>query len=150
MAGKRDQIGTYVTLRKNYREDISAAEAAADVVNPAIPEIDTRAVQVNPSSDDRNIHGKDARLFLSVLLSSGISGATVQTWMFADIESVPGGATSSSSSLSPSEGWVLVQSDDLTSSKLVKVLDVPPARYKVLVTSITGVGTINILSQYAG
>lgn len=150
MAGKRqDCHGTYVTRRRNYRIGIEAADSATDVNLPTIPEVDTRTVAVNPTAPDGNMHGTDARIFLAVLLSSGVTGATVQLWLMADVEEVSP-ESSSSSSLSPSESWVLVQSNDVTSSALVKVLDIPPGRYKALVTSITGSGSVNLLVQYAG
>ena len=151
MAGKRQEnIGTYVTRCRNYRVGISTVDFVVDVEAPTVPELDTRDVPVNPTSTDRNIYGKDARIFFSVLLSSGISAATVQVWMSAEVEAVGNEQTSSSSSISPSEGWVWVQTTDITTSSLVKVLDVPPGRYKALVTSLTGDGTVNILVQYAG
>lgn len=138
MPGNRHEYrGAYVTPRVLYREikAVDTDPAASD-----IPEID------NGDSDE----GKDARFFISVLLLDGITAATVQLWMKADqaVRS-PFVDSSSSSSVSDVEKWVLVKSEDLTDSQLVVATNIPPGVYKVLVTSITGAGTVRLLEQHA-
>jgi hypothetical protein len=147
MPGKRIEYGGFVTHRTSYRENIAAADSSGPT-DPTIPVLDTRSVTLGPSNIDVNHQGMDARIFAACILN-GITAATIQVWLKGELDTFPP-ESSSSSSLGSGDDWVLAQSTNITGSTLVKVLDIPPGLYKILVSSVTGSGEITIRTQHAG
>ncbi len=147
--GKRPvEQGTYITTRALYRDAIAQTES--DVTSTGIPIIDTRPgpngflIPAGQANTDVNMYGKDARINLSVF-PSDLTNCTLQLWLDSDLTAprLLTAADQSSSSYSepnlPTTGsWVLVAARTFTVPALWVITDIPPGKYRVLLTAWTG------------
>lgn len=150
MPGARDPRGGFVTNRVLYRANIVGVDTlGAD--DPTIPILDTRDVLVGPHNSEHNNHGGDARIFAAVLMCNVLE-AHIGIWMKAETD--PAGSSSqtvsSSSSVTECSDWVMVSETVITTSYLIRELNIPPGQYKIIVSYMDGNGSIEIRTQYAG
>jgi hypothetical protein len=157
MAGNRaSENGDFVTPRKVYRAEVAIADSD-DPTSGAIPILDTRFKDQNYGVVTHSFYGRNAQIDAAVFLRKGASGATLKLYLLAEIElqeAKPAADLSSSSSSSSSSGgeteWVLVETKTLSASSLWVIQNIPPGRYKILVTSITGRGgEVEVRTQHA-
>ena len=167
MPGKRaTEQADFVTPRVVYRDGIDTIDT--DVLDTTIPILDTNlppSIVVGLGQADVNQYGRNAQIDLAILLGSatgssssgGSFSVTLELWLKAEIEgerlrSKDSLSPSSSSSSSPrplpaTEDWVFVATQTFTRSTLWVVKDIPPGKYKVLATAVSGRTTI--LEQHA-
>ena len=112
---------TYITERVELRSVV------AFETDPSIIPAD----ELVTLSEDR--HGYNGRIFIPTELTAGISKATVKLYL-----DVIGDGTV----------WVLVDSSEITVSTLIQVEDLPPGNYAVLLTALTGAGTVTFYEQH--
>jgi hypothetical protein len=158
MAGNRSsENGDFVTPRKVYRSEVSPADTD-DPASGAVPILDTRFKDQNYGQTTMSFYGRNAQIDAAVFLRRGASAATLKLYLLADVElqeAKPAAeAPSSSSSSSSSSGggeteWVLVETKSVSANVLWVIQNIPPGRYKILVTSITGNGEVEIRTQHA-
>jgi hypothetical protein len=95
-------------------------------------------------------YGRNAQLDLSVLVQ-GFTSVTLELWLKGEVEQ----AELSSSpppaplTLPATEDWVKVETKVLTASGLWIVKDIPPGKYKILLTAVAGAGNVHIREQHA-
>lgn len=156
MAGNRAlEAGDYITPRFIYRLDV--ATEADDPDSGAIEVLDTRlkARNYNPGDEVFSNYGRNAQINVAAFLRGGASAATLKLYVKAEVElqqartaeSLSSSSSSSSSGPSGTE-WVLVETKALTVNELWVIKDIPPGKYKILATSVTG-GTVELRTQWA-
>jgi hypothetical protein len=155
MAGNRaSENGDFVTPRKVYRAEVAPADSD-DPTSGAVPILDTRYKDQNYGVTTMAFYGRNAQIDAAVFLRKGASAATLKLYLLAEVElqeARPAVDPSSSSSSSSSGGemeWVLVETKSVSVSLLWVIQNIPPGRYKILVTSITGGGEVEIRTQHA-
>jgi len=153
MAGNRaSENGDFVTPRKVYRE-VSVADAD-DPTSGAVPILDTRFKDMNYSVVTHSFYGRNAQIDVAAFLRNGASGATLKLYLLAEVElqearpAVDPSSSSSSSSGGETE-WVLVETKTVSNNLLWVIQNIPPGRYKILVTSLTGGGEVELRTQHA-
>jgi hypothetical protein len=155
MAGNRaSENGDFVTPRKVYRSEVAAADSD-DPTSGAVPILDTRFKDMNYNVVTHSFYGRNAQIDAAVFLRKGASAATLKLYLLAEVElqeARPATDPSSSSSSSSSSGgeteWVLVETKSVSANLLWVIQNIPPGRYKILVTSLTG-GEVEIRTQHA-
>lgn len=138
-AGKKDVVGTYLTVRRTYR-DVTSADTDIDAIDEVI---DTRVDQ-----DGKPVTtGANSLLALFVLLG-GPTAATIHVYAKAtDEEAAESG---SSSSPSGTAEWAFNVEKTVDTKNLMTALwPLPAGIYKVMVTSITGSGTVTIRESHS-
>jgi hypothetical protein len=152
MAGNRSsENGDFVTPRKLYRSGV--VQEADDPTSGAVPILDTRYKDQNYDQNVHAFYGRNAQISVAAFLRDSATAATLKLYMLADVEiseaRSPAEASSSSSSSSSGETeWVLVETKSITENLLWVIKDIPPAQYKILVTSLTG-GTVEMRTSHA-
>lgn len=162
MPGRRAmEGGTFITPRAPYRESITALDPSVEDVS--IPILDTSKSPnsvVGLGQSDWAQYGHNGQLDLALIVG-GFSSVTVQLWLLAEIEqrelqppasdssSSSSATSSSSSSFSPTGEWVYVGDKTVDKSTLWIVKDVPPGKYKVRVSAVSGSGSIQIRESHA-
>lgn len=149
--GKRPvEQGTYITLRGLYRNNLTALDT--DVTSQNIPILDTRPgpngflVPAGQAQSDVNQYGHDARINVSVF-PANLTSCTLSLYLDSDltVQRLLTAESSSSSSYGepnlPTTGsWVLVASKLFTVPSLWVITDIPPGKYKILLTAWVGEG----------
>lgn len=130
MPGKTENANSYSYMTAlALLRTLSAADTATQVGIEAVAE----EVDLSVDENSENISvGRENRLVLGVLLPAGISAADVKVYVdMAD-------------SLSVSNKWALVHAETIAFSTQIVLDDIYPGVVKVLITSITGAGTVEI------
>lgn len=156
MPGKRSvEQASFVTPRALYRNNVVAGGETDPTLN-TIPILDTRVgpnASIQPAGSpqsDVNNYGKDARINLSILVS-GFTSVTLQLWLKSEIEAV----ALSNAPLTPptlpvgTQEWMQVASKTVNTSTLWTITDIPPGKYKVLVSAAVGAGFVTLEEQHA-
>lgn len=130
MPGKSEDSSSYSYMSAlALLRSLSAADTNTQAgINAVAEEID---LSVDDNGDNVSI-GRENRLILGVLLPAGVSGADVK--VYVDM----GG------DLAVSNKWALAHAETIAFSTQIVLDDVYPGTVKVLVTSITGAGTVEI------
>ena len=154
MPGNRSsENGDFVTPRAAYRE-VTAADASG-ATDTDVPVLDTRRGEVSTTGQaPASYYGRNAQIDVAAIFGTGVTSATLQLWLLAEIERVepqtPEELASSSSSSGVDDEWVQAGVDQaITGSALVVFKDIPPGQYKVLVSAFGGTGTLVLRTQYA-
>jgi len=154
MPGNRaSEAGDYITPRYIYRREVSAE--ADDPTSGSVPILDTRlkARNYNPGEEVFSNYGRNAQINVAVLLRDSASAATLKLYLLAEIElqqarTASSLSSSSSSSSAAGSDWILVETKAVTESLLWVIQNIPPGKYKILATSVTG-GTVELRTQWA-
>lgn len=153
MAGNRSaENGDFVTPRKLYRSDVT--QEADDPTSGAVEILDTRYKDQNYDQNVHSFYGRNAQISVFAFLRDTATAATLKLYVKADIEKADARAaneesSSSSSSSGAANDWVLVETKAITESLLWVIKDVPPAQYKILCTSLTGGGSVELRTSHA-
>jgi hypothetical protein len=152
MPGKRvTETSDFITPRRVYREDVVDVDSGVtDVDVPILDGQELASHRQGLGQSDIAQYGRNAQLDLACILE-GFSSVTMQLWLWAEVELPLEQGTSSSSYgvLPTSEEWVYVAEKTISKSELWVVKDIPPGQYKVIVTSKTGSGHLQIREQHA-
>lgn len=156
MPGKRAiEGGTFLTPRALYRSNITSVDPSVEDLG--VPILDTSKAPgyaVGLGQSDFAQYGHNAQLDLAVIID-GFTSVTLEAWLFAEIEQrefnpEPSSSSSSSSSSMPATGeWVFVVDKTLSKSSLWVLRDIPPGKYKVRVSAVSGSGAIHIRENHA-
>ena len=163
MPGKRGpEFGDFVTAFDEYRMGVAVADAGLGGDDPAIPILDTRGgpnANVIGQGSDESQYGRNAQIGLGVLLDAGLSSVKLKVWLNVQPtrpklttppSAPPSSSSSSSSSSSPNSGWVVVVDEfSVAESSYITIADIPPGKYKVEITEITGSGMVSIVESHA-
>jgi hypothetical protein len=155
MPGKRaSEQADFVTPRRGYRESLTAVDSGGPQ-DTGIPTLDTRqgpSAAVGLGQGDVAQYGRNAQLDLAVLVQ-GFTSVTLELWLKGEVEQAEliEGSSSSTAPLTlpATEDWVKVETKVLTASGLWIVKDIPPGKYKTLLTAVAGSGNVHIREQHA-
>lgn len=131
MPGKKESEAAYsfMSAVKKYRT-VAAADTATQAAIEAISEV----IDMGAAADGYGISiGRGNTLIVGALFPAAVTGSTVQ--VFVNM----GGA------LDVDNSWALVQSEDLTVSGHIVVNPIYPGPVKILVTDITGSGSVELV-----
>ena len=128
---------TRLTGRSTYRE-VTANDADIDAVTEVL---DTRA----PEGVGEVSRGDHATLVLYAVLDDAVTAATISLYAKCD-----GELDESSSSADAGDEWAYYDDWAVDVKNLMVVLaDMPANEYKVMVTGITGSGTVIVREQHS-
>jgi hypothetical protein len=140
-AGRRDVVGTGLTERVTYRE-VTSIDADIDDFDDVI---DTRY----DGNDQSVSYGANGTLALYVILGGSATAATLQLYALGTDESEAGESSSSSPSGASSE-WCFYEEFTVDTKNLLKqFVDLPAGEYKVMVTVLTGSGSVIIRNAFS-
>ena len=130
MPGKMESsnLYTYVGVLKKLR-DVTSADTESQVGIGSVEE------EINLAVNDRGEPisiGRGNTLSLGVLLGAGVSAATVSTYV------------NIGSDVDADEAWARVDQREINFSSMFTLENVYPTEVKVLITAMTGTGTVTI------
>ena len=131
MPGKKESASaySYMSSVKLYRT-ITAIDVATQAAIGAIAEVIPLGTDDSDSANEGISVGRDNGLTLGVLLPTGVASATIRTYV------------NMKGALGVSNGWAFVQENVVTVSTHIAIRQVYPGDVKVIMSAITGAGSV--------
>lgn len=134
MPGKREDAGSYAFVSQmRLHRTVAAADTLTQAAIGAIPEVIPLQTDEDDADRDGISIGRWNNLILGILFPAAVTSVTVQTYV------------NMKGSLNVSNYWALVREDTIARSAHISMHNVFPGECKVVVSAMTGTGSIQIV-----